>query len=173
MWRKFEADFELKARRVGDITDHEKEDRIKRELPEDLRHKLGEENLRVAARRYWVKVPEPLPIPVDRLEAVLARVLGRAEVRLEKSGQGYLLDCESKEGLDAVKTLDGWGGDGRMLRVLTHNKGMTWKEMSLWVMGQLRLKEEEQAYVNTARTSTLAAQPNLQRPEPPSVGLHA
>jgi hypothetical protein len=159
MWRKFEADFELKARRVGDITDREKEDKIKRELPESMRHRLGEENLRVSTTRFWVKIPEPVPIPIDRLQQLFARLMRRAEVKLQRYGQAYLVDCGSQENVDAVRTLDGWGGDGNTLRVLSHSKGMTWKEMSLWVMGQLRLKEEDQAY-EVARTATLSAPPD-------------
>ena len=164
MWRQFEADFELKARRVGDITDREKEDRIKLELPQDLRHRLGEENLRVSSTRHWVKIPEPLPVPVDRLEMFLARVLGKPVVHLERSGHAYLLDCGSRTAVDAVRTLDGWGGDGHILRVLSHSKGMTWKEMSVWVMGQLRLRDEEMAYDLNARHTTFAVQGSA-RPE--------
>ena len=89
LWRQFEAEFELKARRVGDVTDREKEDRIKLELPQDLRHRLAEENLRVSSTRHWVKIPEPLPIPVDRLEMFLARVMGKPAVHMEHSGQAY------------------------------------------------------------------------------------
>ena len=63
MWRQFEAEFELKARRVGDITDREKEDKIKRELPDELRRRLGEENLRVSATKFWVKNSRPCADP--------------------------------------------------------------------------------------------------------------
>ena len=140
---------------MGDITDREKEDKIKRELPESLRHRLGEENLRVSTTRFWAKIPEPMPIPVERLQQLFARLMGRTEVTFQRYGQGYLIDCGSKENFEAVRTLDGWGGDGNLLRVLGHSKGMTWKEMSLLVMGQLRLREEEQTY-DVARTATLS-----------------
>ena len=83
MWRQFEAECEVKSRRVGDITDREREDRIKRELPEDLRLRLGEENLRISSSRFWVKVYEPLPFSIERIQAFMARLVGKPDLVLE------------------------------------------------------------------------------------------
>ena len=96
-WRQFMADFELKARRVGDITEREMVEKIKQELPSDIRYKLGEENLRVSSTRFWVKIPQPLPVPVDHLQTLVARLLGRKEVCFEQVGPAYLFDCGNKE----------------------------------------------------------------------------
>jgi hypothetical protein len=167
MWRQFIADFELKARRVGDITDREKEDRIRRELPEDLRHRLGEENLRISSTRCWVKIPEPLPVPIDRLRPILAGILGRMDVPLERTSVAYILDCETKEQVEALRALDGWEMEGHRLQILPHNKGMTWKEMSQWVVGQLQLREEDLVFDSSARA--INASTNIVAPHiPPS-----
>ena len=86
MWRKFEAEMQVKSSRVEDITDREKEDRIKKELPEDLRHRLGERSLRVSSNRCWVKVQEPLPFPSDKFQQYLIMNLRKSDLFLQKMG---------------------------------------------------------------------------------------
>jgi hypothetical protein len=84
MWRIFESEFSLKATRVGDVTEREMEERLLAELPLEVRRKLKEENYRVSRSRYWVRLMEPLPIPVPAMEGMLAALVGHP-VTLKKS----------------------------------------------------------------------------------------
>ena len=158
MWRKFEAELQVKSSRVEDITDREKESRIKRELPEDLRHRLGEESLRVSSTRFWVKVQEPLPFPASQLQNFLRATLRKQDLLLIKSGNSYLMDCGTKRVQDAARAMDNFGFGNVALRISAYNKGMTWEEMSQWVIGQLRLREEDAAYDSGVPAKTNAIQ---------------
>ena len=76
MWRVFESEFSLKATRVGDVTEREMEERLMSELPLQIRRKLKEENYRVSRSRYWVKFMEPLPLPTQAMEEMVAALVG-------------------------------------------------------------------------------------------------
>ena len=70
-------------------------------------------------------------------------VMGRP-CALKKVGNGYPVDCGTASVQEAVRHLEGFGADGATLRIVRHEQGMTWTDMSRWVMGQLQLMEGDE-----------------------------
>ena len=107
MSRTFTSEYELKFMYVDVASERDKEEHILKELPLELRRKLKEEDFRVRGSKFWVRIPEPLPIPEAMLELMHSRILRKPGVKFEKGPTGYLLNCETSEGRDAVRGL-GW-----------------------------------------------------------------
>ena len=104
------------------------------------------EKLRKKEGRFWVKFADPLPFPVVRLEALVSRVLAGREAKGEKCTGGWLFDCGTPEGKEAVLALDLWKSGDAVLRVASHSKGMSLEEMFKWVASQIEFLVSEEPY---------------------------
>ena len=87
-WRAFVAEFNLRLQRLqkatgGKVTEREVEERIRDELPEDLRRTLDNEMVR-RSQGHWVRLPEPLPMPVEVIEEVVTQLTQQPLAKAER-----------------------------------------------------------------------------------------
>ena len=84
------------------------EERIRDELPEDLRRTLDNEMVR-RSQGHWVTLPEPLPMPLEVIKELVTQLTRQPLVRGERIQGAVIFNCGSREGKEAVRSLDGWG----------------------------------------------------------------
>ena len=116
------------------------------ELPDELRKGLKLEKLKRKESKFWVRIPEPLPIPQTNLQALLSRALGKECVKMERDNGGFIVDCASQEGREALLVMDNWQLGDSSLKVMVYELLMTLQEMFKWVANHIDFLESEEPY---------------------------
>ena len=148
IWREYRAEFEKALGRVEDIGEWEVVDRVLRELPGELRRDLKAEELRRQEGQYWVKVTDPLPQTFPGVKSVLEDAARLVDMEFERIRGGYLCNCGSKRGRNAMMDLEGWTSEDGTLKMVVHAKKMTLEEIFTWVANQIRIGEGEDHYTS-------------------------
>ena len=95
-WEEFVTEFEMKLAGVREVTEWEKQQKFREEIPDELRRELAREEARWAREQFWVQIPEPLPMPMANLEELVAQLTGRVHSKGEQVMGVVLFDCGSR-----------------------------------------------------------------------------
>ena len=141
-WRNYQSSFELAWARAEGISEREAEDKILHDLPFEWRERLTKECGRRAQDNFWVRIPKPVPFPVEDLLEILQAASGTLGLAMEVRQMEILVRCQNEAAQEAVLELDGWGAAEARLRVQWAARRLTVHEMCRWVERELRVEAE-------------------------------